>query len=204
MAKRSVSNPLALAVLALLTEGPTHPYDLARTLRERRKEQSIKLNYGSLYTVIEQLVRAGFVRVEGTERPDARPERTVYGLTEPGRFELHDWLADLITTPHKEFTRFEAALALMGVLPPDEGLRLLAVRVDRLKAQIRALEAEMEVATQGGLHPLFLVESEYRLALDRAELAFVQDLLARARTDDAYGRPWREHHQGRSGGPSAR
>ncbi len=46
MTKRKVSNPLALAVLACLMERPMHPYEMATTLRERGKDQSIKLNYG--------------------------------------------------------------------------------------------------------------------------------------------------------------
>ena len=54
---RKVSNPLALAVLAVLAHGPMHPYEMGRTLRERRNEQSIRLNYGSLYMVVDQLSR---------------------------------------------------------------------------------------------------------------------------------------------------
>ena len=42
------ANPLALAVLALLFERPMHPYEMAATLRQRHKEDSIKLRYGSL------------------------------------------------------------------------------------------------------------------------------------------------------------
>ena len=53
--KRPFSNPLALALLVLLYERPMHPYEMAATLRERRKESSIKLNYGSLYTVVDNL-----------------------------------------------------------------------------------------------------------------------------------------------------
>ena len=45
---RKLSSPLALAVLVLLYERPMHPYEMAATLRERRKEDSIKLRYGSL------------------------------------------------------------------------------------------------------------------------------------------------------------
>src|SRR5262249_61604213 len=82
--KRKVSNPLALAVLAMLLERSTHPYDMGRTMRERGKEESIKLNYGSLYTVLAQLLRAGFVRKRETRRGDARPERTHYPNTRGG------------------------------------------------------------------------------------------------------------------------
>ena len=61
MSERPVSNPLALAVLACLAERPMHPYEMASTMRERRKDEAIKLNYGSLYSVIEALCRNAFI-----------------------------------------------------------------------------------------------------------------------------------------------
>ena len=75
--QRPFSNPLALAVLVLLYERPMHPYEMATTMRERGKEQSIRLNYGSLYTVIEQLLRAKFISVRETLREGKRPEKTI-------------------------------------------------------------------------------------------------------------------------------
>ena len=70
---RKISNPLALAVLVLLFEKAMHPYEMAATLKQRGKEQSIKLRYGSLYTVIGQLGREGFIEAVGTERAGGRP-----------------------------------------------------------------------------------------------------------------------------------
>src|SRR5690242_11005973 len=61
MTRRRVSNPLALAVLACLTERPMHPYEISTTLRTRGKEKSIKLNYGSLYAVVESLQKHGLI-----------------------------------------------------------------------------------------------------------------------------------------------
>ena len=125
MAKRRVSNPLALAVLGLLTERPMHPYEMSNTLRERAKEESIKLNYGSLYSVVESLQRHQLIEVQETIREGRRPERTIYAITDAGRTEFVDWLSDLLAIPVKEYTQFEAALSLMPGLPPDEVLRLL-------------------------------------------------------------------------------
>src|SRR5580692_282235 len=118
MARQShPSNPLALAVLALLFERPMHPYEMGVIMRQRHKEESIKLRYGSLYTVIDLLVRRDFIAARETERDGKRPERTVYALTAAGRHELHAWMTDLIGKPVKEYPQFEAALCLMPVLP---------------------------------------------------------------------------------------
>ena len=55
MASRNRNNPLALAVLICLSERPMHPYEVATTLRQRQKHESVRLNYGSLYAVVASL-----------------------------------------------------------------------------------------------------------------------------------------------------
>ncbi len=113
-----------------------HPYEMATTMRERGKDQSIKLNYGALYTVVEALQQHGLIIAQETERAGRRPERTVYRLTDAGRMELIDWVSELISTPAKEYTRFEAGLSLIPVLPPEDAAALLAQRCDHLEIEI--------------------------------------------------------------------
>jgi DNA-binding PadR family transcriptional regulator len=174
--RRKVNNLLALAVLALAAERPMHPYEMATKLRERGKDLSIKINWGSLYTVVANLEKHGFIEATETAREGRRPERTVYAATETGREELIDWLRELLGTPEKEFRRFEAALALLGGVPPDEVTELLTGRLRALEAQIAGVEAMLEEA---GKHVprLFLVEGEYDLAMLRAEAEWVRGLL---------------------------
>ncbi|HEV8064303.1 MAG TPA: PadR family transcriptional regulator, partial [Acidimicrobiales bacterium] len=69
------SNPLALAVLVSLYERPMHPYEVAQTLRDRAKHESVRLNYGSLYSVVDGLEKRGLIRVRETVREGRRPER---------------------------------------------------------------------------------------------------------------------------------
>ena len=92
MAARNRSNPLALAVLICLYERPMHPYEVATTLRQRHKQESVRLNYGSLYNVVASLEKRGLIVPQETVRAGRLPERTVYGLTASGRIETHDWL----------------------------------------------------------------------------------------------------------------
>src|SRR5437868_3078621 len=101
--QRTISNPLALAVLALLAEGPTHPYEMDFVMRARGLTESFRLTRSSLYTVVEALHRDGLIVPQETQREGRRPERTVYALTEAGRAKLDGWLRALLRKPAKEY-----------------------------------------------------------------------------------------------------
>lgn len=196
MAKRKISNPLALAVLSLLIEKPMHPYEMSSTMRERVKEESIKLNYGSLYSVVESLQRHKLIEVLETVREGRRPERTVYAITESGRTELIDWLSELFATPVKEFTQFEAALSLMPVLPPDSVVRLLQARRTRLEAEIVGTRAVLDEMANRGMPYLLAIEADYVLVLREAEAKFVDRLINRIGDGTLDGVDiWRRAHE---------
>jgi DNA-binding PadR family transcriptional regulator len=198
MEKRShPSNPLALAVLALLFERPMHPYEMGVIMKQRHKEDSIKLRYGSLYTVIDLLLARGFISARSVARDGRRPERTVYEITTAGRAELQAWMADLIGEPVKEYPQFEAALCLMPVLPPDEALALLRQRLTRIETQVIELEKQFAEVGAQNLPPLFLVENEYRLALIKAEQRFIAELITRIENGWGPLELWRGFHQNR-------
>ncbi|GAA3441315.1 PadR family transcriptional regulator [Planomonospora venezuelensis] len=200
---RGRGNPLALAVLALLFERPMHPYEMASTMRARRKEESIKLNYGSLYSVVESLVKRGLIEATEVVREGRRPERTVYTITEPGRLELYDWLSELISMPAREYTSFEAGLSLIGVLSPDDVMSLLEERVLRLEQQLHMEEALRELAAKHDFPRLLLIEGEYVMMLRRAELGWVRGLLDELREGTLEGlddwRVWHERCVARTG-----
>ncbi|HEY8482345.1 MAG TPA: PadR family transcriptional regulator [Spirillospora sp.] len=190
--RRKVSNPLGLAVLAWLTLGPMHPYELGRRLEESEKDRSIKYNRGSLYMVVKQLAKAGFIVEQETVRDTQRPERTLYALTPEGRAELYDWLGDLVARPRHEYPHFGVALSLLSVLPPDETVRLLTTRLDALSDEIAEIRGRIEGATAQGVEWVFLVEEEYRAALLDAERRFVTELIE-TMSDPGYVRKWQEH-----------
>ncbi|MGO9997825.1 MAG: PadR family transcriptional regulator [Acetobacteraceae bacterium] len=186
---------LALAVLALLFERPMHPYEMAATMRERHKEESIKLRYGSLYTVVDTLQRDGLIEPHETSRDGRRPERTVYTLTDAGSSELIAWMQDLLRYPVKEYPQFMAALSLLPVLPPAIVETRLHERLQHLDLAIRTKQGAIDGVLQTGLPPLFLIEAEYEIALQEAERTFVQQLVARIAKDPAELAPiWPDLH----------
>jgi DNA-binding PadR family transcriptional regulator len=200
MKKARLSNPLALAVLVLLFERPMHPYEMAATLKERHKEASIKLRYGSLYTAIELLVREGFIAAKETVRDGKRPERTVYTLTPIGEVEMRDWLSDLLGNPVKEYPQFEAALSLLPALTPERVTEQLEARIVRLQREVERVRTGL---ARGAAHVprLFLIEAEFYIASLEAERRFVETLTQEIKEESLDGLGfWKEFHSARLAG----
>jgi DNA-binding PadR family transcriptional regulator len=193
MVKRKVANPLAFAVLGSLGERSMHPYEISTMLKSRGKDQSIKLNYGSLYSVVAALEKAGFIEAVETLREGNRPERTVYAITEAGRAEFADWLTELLGTPEKEFSQLEAGLAYLPAFPPDQVVELLEKRVVALEEQMAEAVAAHEFMQAKKFPRIFWVESEFRLDLLTAERDYAKRLAGEIRADDLEGSAfWRK------------
>jgi DNA-binding PadR family transcriptional regulator len=204
--KRKVSNPLALAVMALLYERPMHPYEMVTLMRERGKHESVRLRYSSLYSVVGALEREGLIVSRETVREGRRPERTVYEITGAGREEFLTWLRELLREPVKEYTQFAAGLSFLAGLPPEEAVALLKERVRRLDVETGEMRSRLDAAMeQLNLPRLFLVEAEHELMLREAELGWVRGLVEEIETG-ALGSisEWRSLHSERDAGEDAR
>ncbi|MEV5935211.1 PadR family transcriptional regulator [Streptomyces sp. NPDC052079] len=176
--KRPVSNLLGLAVLGLLLEQPMHPYEMAATLRERNKDTSFKVRTGSLYDVVDALVRAGWIAEHSTERAGRRPERTVYAHTDLGRKEFMSWLDELVRTPVKEYPSFLAAVSYLGALGPERAVQALRERIARLDEQIEEARQARTAVLDQHTPRLFVIELEYALTMAEAERDWARRIVA--------------------------
>ena len=179
MSKRAVANPLALAVLACLWEKPMYPYEMTTTMRERGKEDSIRLNFGSLYSVIKSLEKHGFIEVAQTEREGNRPERTTYEITAEGRDVLQEQLIDLLATPAEEYPVFPLALTEAHNVEPGLLADLLRRRLLRLRGDLASYEAGLEAVTAKDLHEAYWLDLTYLRGLLAAQVDWLEGTIAR-------------------------
>lgn len=161
-----------------------HPYEVGVTMRQRRISDTIKLNTGSLYAVIENLLKNKLIQPTGTEREGRHPERTVYEPTEAGKEELFDWLRSLLRTPTKEYPQFAAGLSFVAHLAPLEVNELLEDRIRAVDKQIQDVRSSMKAILDMGIDRLFVIEQEYSLALLEAERNWL-DRFIQAITSDS-------------------
>ncbi len=184
--------PLALAVMTLLMERPMHPYEMKLKMKERGHDQVIRLKGGSIYDTVERLEEGGFITSQAPSREGRRPERTVYAITEDGREEITAWMREMLAQPVNDYPQFAAALAFLAVLDKDEVVRLLRARTALLESQIARNENGLENLQKTLAIPrLFLVEAEYGVVLNRAELEWVRSLIR----DIEESRLWITHEE---------
>jgi len=193
--RRKVGNLLALSLLSLLAQQPMYPYEMAQTLRARGKDKNFKINWGSLYTVVNNLEKYGFIEEAGTVREGRQPERTTYQITARGLAELRDWMAELLSVPEDENGGFVTALSEAGIMPPDEVISLLTVRLENLTKDNASQQADLTRWAER-LPRMLLIEAEYQLAMRLAQATWVRGILRELVEGTIEGmETWRRIHE---------
>lgn len=173
---------LAVAALALLAEGPSHPYEMYQTLLHRSEDRVVKVRPGSLYHTVDRLEAQGLVRATGTEREGNRPERTTYEITDEGTRVLGERIAEMIATPVNEYPEFPLALGEAHNLPLDTVIDLLTRRVALIRADIAVLDHGIETVKGKGLPGKYWLDVRYQRALAQADADWLDGLIHDLRT----------------------
>ena len=170
-----------LAVLAVLREGPMHPYEMQRLLRERHKVELLVLKRGFLYNAINRLLRLKLIEALEIGRNGRRPERTTYRITPEGQQRLIGWLREMVAIPVVEPSEFMACVSFLIHLDPDDAIKQLDERARRLQSEIDGLRDTIK-ALVARVTRINLLETEYLIALRRAELKWVRGLVDELRS----------------------
>lgn len=99
---------------------------------------------------------------------------------------------------------FEAAISLLPVLPPEEVISLLEIRLGLLQRTLQECDEEERKCREMKLPRLFSLESEYFRAMTQAEYKFSKDLLSDLKRDaggmrSGWSEMRRQHMAGKSG-----
>jgi DNA-binding PadR family transcriptional regulator len=166
-----------ITVLSLLREAPMHPYQMQRLLKLRHKDEILALKRGSLYHAIRRLVQPGLIAVEKTGREGNRPERTTYRITPEGEQAFVEALRRIVSAPVREPSECMIAMSFLVHLDPTEAHELLEKRGAALESEIAGTRAGLARGATF-VDRINLIESEYLLAMLRAELAWIRNLEA--------------------------
>jgi DNA-binding PadR family transcriptional regulator len=168
---------LGLVVLWQLVAEPMHVYRMQKLFEAEGKDRVVNVRArASLYQTIERLRRHGLVEVAGTGRAEGYPDRVVYAITDAGRRMARQWLRQMLSSTEADYPEFVAAVSILFGLAPDEAREELELRAERLAQALAETEAIIAGAP-AGLPRLFLLEEEYRRAIQEAELSWVRGVV---------------------------
>ena len=102
----------------------------------------------------------------------------------------------MLCRPTKEFTRYEAGLSLLPVLPPGDVAALLEERCRRLSVEIEQNRNLRKLFPTERVPRLFWIEMEYRTTLREAELNWTRGLITDIESGALEGMErWRAFHE---------
>lgn len=169
--------PVAVAVLALLTERPMHAYEMYQTLSERHDDRVLRLSVGSIYGTVGRLQDAELVRVRGKSQVGNRPERTTYEIVDAGRAALRERVGELLRTRGTDPAALHVAIAELHHLQPSDGLDALRERRDLLAADLAEMDLLLCHAQERGVPKMYYLSGTYARAMCRAEHEWLTQLI---------------------------
>ncbi|MEH6796019.1 MAG: PadR family transcriptional regulator [Rhodococcus sp. (in: high G+C Gram-positive bacteria)] len=172
-------NPLGVSVLALLSEGPMHPYEMYQLLLERKEDRIVKIRPGSLYHAVARLHGRELITEVGTDRGGNRPERTTYEITPSGRRVLVDRLAEILRSPVREYPQFTLGLSEMHNLPASEAIALLRARTEDLAREIEELSGFQRLARERNVSEIYWAGIDYTYHMLDAEVKWLTSYIDR-------------------------
>ena len=172
MGERALA-PGEWAVLALLTERPSHGWALSNELGREGQLGSIwSLGRPLVYRSIEILADRGLVAPAAREPGTRGPSRVVYHATPAGKSALYDWLLE----PVEHVRDVRSMLLLKLVFAERTGIDpepMLHAQRHALVAAVDSLEQKVRASTSTDRILL-----RFRLESTRAVLRFVDGVLA--------------------------
>ncbi|GAA5084017.1 hypothetical protein GCM10025760_01300 [Microbacterium yannicii] len=178
--------PLGVAVLALLSEGDMHPYEMIRLMHLRRDDRLVTITNGTVYHTVARLERAGLIAEVGVDRDGNRPERTTYTQTDAGAAAVLEWVRRELSRVDRP-AEFRVALAEAHGLAREEAVALLDARRAALADALDSLATGRRHAVGKGVPEQYLLELGREEALLQAELAWMDATLPRIAAPDF---PW--------------
>jgi DNA-binding PadR family transcriptional regulator len=170
-----------LAILSLLSEGPSYDHDLNKLIDARGLRRWTAIGSSSMYYVLDKLEKQGLI-----SKVAEHDGRRQFQISPAGTGVLQTSVADLLSTPRAYDRSFELGLANLMVLKSSQVHAALLSRQQDLSAQLARLRETLESEAVGDSFEATALFS-HRAAMIEAELywlaRFIETWKEQAPTD---------------------
>ncbi len=158
-----------LLLLGILMDGKMHGYRLNEYVKHTMSFYT-DLKKSTAYYILDQMEKEGYVSCE-IEREGKRPERHVYGITEPGKAYFHELLRNCLAGYTPTSYGDDICVAFIDKVPPDEIHTLLEGKRQKIVARLETFK-EHKGHGGGWKHVI-----NHNIAHLKADLSWVDSIL---------------------------
>lgn len=122
-------------ILYYLNMKPTHGYEIQKFLQVSGAEQWAKIQSGSIYYALTKLEKDKHIKVNREERTGSRV-RKIYEITESGKKELHQLMAEELDKPISNIGSMKFLTdPMLSILDKDEMTKIIINHITKLQEQ---------------------------------------------------------------------
>ncbi len=159
-----------LAILSLLSEGPSYDHDLNTAIEDRGLRKWTAIGHSSMYYVLDKLEHQGLIEQLAEEHGHRK-----FQISAAGVGVLQTAVADLLSTPHAYDKSFELGLANLHVLKPSQIHSALLSRRQDMAIKLTKLREERKDADG-----IFQIDAlfDHHIYMLEAEIAWLDEFTA--------------------------
>ena len=168
-----------LYILGLLKRyGPQHGYQIKKTIAERLSDFT-QIKLPTIYYHLAKMAADGLLSAT-SEKPGARPEKTVYRMTEKGETAYREMCGQLLTEQYHPAFANDGIFYFSDHYRPEELVEYLQTYTGKLKADLAVIDRHrdetMRHVPDEAQHMVRILFSHHERHY-RAELAWAEEAL---------------------------
>lgn len=181
-----ISN-VEFTILSLLWEQKAASgYHLNTIVEKRGYREWADIGMTSIYTGLQKLKEKGLIRGRlTTEKKTQGPVAKEFFLTAKGIELLKEETAKGLSETRERDRRFDLAISVMDILPPEEGFALIKKRKNFLESEKKRIEDACK--TQMGISFKGILLFKHTLHFVQSEISFLSNLIINRDKEEDYG-----------------
>ena len=171
-----LSKPATL-LLGIIYEKPLNAYEITKLLDYMNIKWWFNVADSTVYTTLKNLEKKELI--EGTiEKVGNMPDRTIYSLTEKGKYKLKETIKKSILQFSYDTNIFTIAAFFIDILEAEEKKGLLEKRLNILQSYLTGISKQDNEAWQQEVSPFHAANLKRMIDIVNAEISGTKRLLS--------------------------
>ncbi|WP_343955341.1 PadR family transcriptional regulator [Nonomuraea longicatena] len=169
-----------ILILGTLLDGPLNGYQIRRRLELWGTDNWANVAFGSIYHGLSKMADEGLLEIVES----GKGGKTVYALTDDGRFEFHHQLMANWGEIKPIVDPFQVAVTYLDRLPREQLVEVLGIRIEQTRLAVAGIERTLSTKARFGAPKHIDENLRLAQAMLAAQLDWCVQALAKVEADE--------------------